>query len=559
MSSTDVLGQDLANIKNTKKEISISGNLGVSTVFYNVKGIDPRRPSFSYVFNTSPTLHLLGIDLPFSLLLSNYQRSYRQPFNQFGLSPYYKSVKLHLGYRSLNFSPYTLAGHRILGAGFEFNPGKLRLGFMYGRFNKAIERDTTLTPQNDLSRPVRSSFSRKGFAAKIGVGSDRNFFDLIVLKAKDDPSSIEVLNISTALHPEENLVFGIANQFYIAKNLSFKLNAGASAYSKDINAEGVDIDTTSLNKVMFALFSPRLSTKVSFAGETKLEYKTKKFSTEILYKRIDPGYQSMGTYYFQNDVVQYRLGLSFAALKSTMRCSASFGLQSDNVRENRASNTARKIGNFALSYQPNQQFGIDLQYANFGVTQNPLQKSISDTTLLRNITQSFMLAPRYTITGDNINHNFNVIVNFQNLNDKNSFTAGFTEMKSLSTNFSYMATMMKLGLNVRSSLLFNNNELSVGKTNSFGGSVGFGKMFLDKKLVTGLNYTYSTNSFNGDSNGHTSRMNVNITGKINKSQSLRLTAFILKNATEINQVGNDFSETTVRLDYNIRFNTQKKK
>lgn len=554
-----VSGQDLSKIKSNKSDLYISGNLGISTILYNVKGIDPRKPGFSYVINGSPTLHLYGFDLPFSFLFSNYQRDFRQPFNQFGISPYYKSIKFHLGYRNLNFSPYTLAGHRIFGGGFEFTPGKLRLAFMYGRFNKAIPRDTVYNPQNNLSRTVRPSFSRKGLAVKIGFGTDRNHFDLIALKAKDNPYSIESPDISAAIHPEENLVLGISTQFYLIKNLRYKLDFGASVFSRDITKDSVEVDSFPFKKTLFAIYTPRINTKVSFAGETKLEYKTSKFSAGIKYKRVDPGYQSMGTYYFQSDIEQYLFNIGFSALNSKLRLRASAGIQSDNVRKNRASKTSRKIGNLAISYQPNQKFGINIQYSNFGVSQNPLLKSISDTTLLRNITQSFMIMPRYNFGNKKINNSISLVANYQNLNDKNVYTKDYTEMKSLNTNFNYMLTLLKSGLNIRTSFLYTNNIISAGKTKSIGSTIGFSKSLLKKKIFSGINYTYSSNSFNGDSNGYTSRINLNITGRISKNQALKLSANLLRNKSTYTKIIKDFTETTIRISYNIRFNSKRKK
>jgi len=39
------------------------------------------------------------------------------------MSPYYKWITIHVGYRNINYSQFTLAGHTILGAGIELHPG----------------------------------------------------------------------------------------------------------------------------------------------------------------------------------------------------------------------------------------------------------------------------------------------------------------------------------------------------------------------------------------------------------------------------------------------------
>ena len=554
-----IVAQDLSKIKTVENGIYVSGNIGVSTIIYNVKGIEPRKPGFSYILNGNMSLHFYGLDLPLSFLFSNYQRDFRQPFNQFGISPYYKSLKLHLGYRNLHFSQYILANHRIFGAGFEFTPGKLRLGFMYGRFNKAVKRDTLYNSQDNLSRVVRPSFSRKGFAAKIGVGTNRNHFDLIAVKAKDDRFSILSPDISSAIHPEENLVLGISSQFYLLKNLKYSFDIAGSAYSRDITKDSVNVDSFPFKKTLFAIYTPRINTKVSFAGETKLEYKTRKFLLNILYKRVDPGYQSMAAYYFKNDIEQYSAGIGFTALKSKLRFRGTIGLQSDNVRNNRASKTTRKIGNFNLSYQQGQKFGINIQYSNFGVSQNPLLKSISDTTLLRNVTQSFMIMPRYSIINKSFSQNFNFVFSYQDLNDKNEYTVKYTEMKSLNTNFSYIITMLKSGIGIRVSALYLDNKISSGEINSYGSTLGLNMSFLKKSLFSSIGYTYTLNTFNDVSNGHTSRLSLNFSTRVVRNHSLRLVVFLLNNNSVRQDIIRDFTETTIRLTYKYTFTTKKKK
>src|SRR5690606_23843773 len=146
-------------------------------IFYNATGISARREPFTYLLSGSPTVSLYGWSIPFSFTLSQDERSFRQPFNQFGMSPTYKWITLHAGYRNVTFSPYTLAGHTILGGGFEINPGKIRAGFMYGRLNRATVIDTA------TQSLVPYSFSRKGFAARLGYGTAENHFDLNFLHA----------------------------------------------------------------------------------------------------------------------------------------------------------------------------------------------------------------------------------------------------------------------------------------------------------------------------------------------------------------------------------------
>src|SRR5690606_19845114 len=136
----------------------------------------------AYFLNANPVLTVYGVNIPVHILFSSQTVGTQfSAFNRFGLSPQYKWAKLHLGWRSLDFSQFTLNGQQILGAGFTLDPGKFRLAFMQGRFNEAVTNISTFNNLNNHS----SVFNRKGFAAKIGYGSDAHFLEFTYLQAKD--------------------------------------------------------------------------------------------------------------------------------------------------------------------------------------------------------------------------------------------------------------------------------------------------------------------------------------------------------------------------------------
>src|SRR5574343_198436 len=104
-----LLAQDLQHIA---KEILLRfcGGLSVGANFYQVKGIEPRSKPFLWSLNGSPTLTIYGVSLPFYFNIGAQNRTFSQPFNQFGVSPKYKWLTLHGGWRSLQYSNFTLGG-----------------------------------------------------------------------------------------------------------------------------------------------------------------------------------------------------------------------------------------------------------------------------------------------------------------------------------------------------------------------------------------------------------------------------------------------------------------
>lgn len=132
------------------KPIQVSGGVSTNHIYYYSDGISPRRNNpYTYYAQGNLNFNIYNkVSLPFSFSYSNAVFDYTYPqnqqsFNQFGLSPKYKWITLHGGYRSMTFSPYTLNGHIFLGGGAELAPSdKVDIALMYGRLQKAVEFDT---------------------------------------------------------------------------------------------------------------------------------------------------------------------------------------------------------------------------------------------------------------------------------------------------------------------------------------------------------------------------------------------------------------------------------
>src|SRR5690554_1126998 len=173
-----VFGQ---NLQNPGKALSISGGLGGNFSYYNMNGIPPRRSPYGYSVFGNINLRIYGRKLPFSVAINQQGSRFSQPFRQIGVSPHYKWVKLHLGYRTMQFSEFTLNGATFLGAGTELTPGKFRFKAMLGRFRSAREKSS------DLYRLPQ--FERNGYALSAGYGQE-TFIDFVFFKASDKPNSI---------------------------------------------------------------------------------------------------------------------------------------------------------------------------------------------------------------------------------------------------------------------------------------------------------------------------------------------------------------------------------
>jgi len=139
--------QDLEQVVKAKP-VKVSGGLNANTTFYATDATNPQRDPFMWIINGNINLNLYGVvNAPFSFMLSKENKTFNQPsYKQFGISPKYKAVTVHLGYRAMNFSQYSMSGIQFLCGGIEYSPKNKPFAIkgFYGRFAQA--NNTNLLP-----------------------------------------------------------------------------------------------------------------------------------------------------------------------------------------------------------------------------------------------------------------------------------------------------------------------------------------------------------------------------------------------------------------------------
>ncbi len=481
-------GQDLSHFKENK--ITFHGNLSTTGIFYHSLGITARKPPFTYILSGNFTLNLKGLALPFSFTYSDRNFNFRQPFNQFGISPKYKWITLHLGYRNISFSKYVLGGHTILGAGIELTPGLLRFGAVYGRLRRRTNQATKIyEPLTD----TLTSFTRKIISFKLGVGNRRNFFDLIVLRAMDDSTSISPSTKEIGKFPEANLVTGIHTHFAISTAIHFELESAYSIYTDNQNSALIDDIPGFVSKII----PINLTSHGSYALRTMLEYRNKKgLLFGLKYRRIAPNYKSMGTYFINNDLENITFNTGFKALKQKLHFNGSIGMERNNLKVARNATTKKLIGSAMLSYNPVRQFGITINYSNYSINQQPGRVQIADSVKLYQTNGTFMVMPHVQLLSKNnkTSHFISLVFTQMNLDDKNSYTSNINSFSTINYIFSYNITFIKAGLTALMTLNNNKVEMSTGNSSNAGGTIGISKRFFKNKITTGITTNISQNT-----------------------------------------------------------------
>ncbi len=551
LTGTTVSGQDLENI-NLKKPVTFHGNLNLQLEYYQSHGIPARKKDFSWLISGNPVVNVLGVDLPFSFLLSNYDNKFYQPFNQFGLSPRYKWATLHLGYRSLNFSNYTLAGYRMLGAGFELNPNKFRFGFMYGQLRRSTSIDSSMLTNPLYVRPI-PAYKRLGIAGKVGYGTQKNFVDLVYFKGWD---KIESLNskLQDSVLPAENTSIGIKSKVTFLDKFTWSVDAGVSAYS--LNRLD-SVDTSGSKKVwpqqlMGFLVNDKVSTHYYFAGETSLGYQERNWGAQLIYKRIDPGYQSMGAYFFQNDIQEIRLANNFRLDSGKLNINTSIGFQQDNLKNQKTSTSKRFIGNANINYVPSQKFGINFNYSNFGITNNPLNNSPGNE-LFKQVNNSVMLMPFFTWINEKTIKNLNIVATYQSLSTPQSYLGSVPDLNTYSLTTTYNHTWIQQGFNANASASYINSKTAAGDIMSVGGNLGGMAPVLDKKATVNVSASYLNNFFKGKDNGHTISVTAGVSVPVGTHHNFQILGNYMDNTSKDISVIQNFNELSIQFVYGFNF------
>jgi hypothetical protein len=482
LSSATACAQDLGGLSDVRP-IGLTGSLVTSTTGYKAAGIDSRREPITWSVTGSPVLSIYDVQFPVNLVFSDQDQSIRQPFDQFGISPSYKWLNGHFGYRSLSFSRYTLAGVTFLGAGIEVAASPIRIGAMYGRLQRAVEEDTLLAT-------VLPAYKRLGMGARVGFGSLNNFFDLILFRAKDDTTSLSRPIMKASVYPQENLVGGINTKIAIFDELSVEAEASASALTRDLRAP--KIDSIKIPSIVSKLMDVNSSTSLTFAGHASMNVHFAHWATALEYERIEPNYSSLGAYFFNSDLESYKLSPSFDVFQGKLRVSGSMGFQHDDLLHTKGATTSHLIGSTTVSWNPSPVFGMDGQYSNYATDQVGGIAPLNDSVRVRNVSQSASLAPRLMVLGTSAAHVYAAMIAVQSYTDLNAFTNLYSNSKSVAATGSYTMTFLKSGRSIGGSLQFANTTNAQSSSRMMSVSIHASTPTLQKKLVLAGSIGYTS-------------------------------------------------------------------
>ena len=479
----------------------VSGGVAFNAITYFSEGItSPSREPFTWYASGNINVSILDVSLPFTYTYSNQGGKYTQPFNRTAINPSYKWIKTQVGLTSMSFSPYTLSGHLFLGAGVDLTPGKWKISAMAGRLNKEVHYD----PINDNINQI--VYRRFGYGIKCGYENKGFGGSVTFFKARDNVTSLPFVPLNSTVKPQDNFVISIAGKAAIFKNLFLEAEYALSALTQNTN----DLNETTDANFIHPLISGNSTSGFFSAYKTSLKYQMKWMNLALNYEHIDPGYKTLGGYYFNNDLESYTFAPSFSLLNKKLNIGANTGFQANNLAGDKAATTTRWVGSINTSFVPSPKLVFSGTYSNFSTfTKNrpvsdPFYFAPADTMNFYQLTQNASAMASWNFgKGENKNV-LQLMYNYQestsltgNISNAGAFGAGVQSasvgvpVQLHCSNFAYSKQFKAIAASLTFAANMN-RTFNADQINTFlGPTANFQKSLFQKKSSLGIGTTYN--------------------------------------------------------------------
>lgn len=530
------------------------GGLNFNSTAYSAVGMSNRRDPFFWGIDANLNFTLFNIiNVPLSAHYSKDNKTYNHPtYNYFGLSPSYKFITVHAGYRSMQFSSYSLSGLTFLGGGIEITPENswVKFSAIYGRFAKAVPYRADSVYMPTVSPFDVQGYERWGYGGKLTLGREKHSIDLILFKAKDDVHSIPEPGEESGIKPMENLVIGFSTRNRLTERISLQTEYSLSAFSRDIRVAERKLETFTYVNNVGDLFTPRYSSTVNSAYSINLNYAGETFSAGIVYKHVDPEYKSLGTTYVSNDLENIYLNIKKSFLNNGLSVSGNIGQERNNLSNNLAATDKRIIGSVNCNISLFTPLNVNLSYSNFNANTTPVATTMQDTFKYVQVSENYAINTSYQLSGEKVSHNLNLNAMVQTVNtlNQNATTVIDQNTRVLNTSFGYNIFLNKAKVNITTAINYNHflTGGEMAETKGWGPTLGLNKSFLNSKLQTGLMYTFQDNKTVGVNESQMNIVRFNGSYKVTSHQRIRLSVNIML------RTNNNYEKIINQEEYNAR-------
>ncbi len=319
-----------------------------------------------------------------------------------GLLSSYENVMMWLPRVGIgtNYPMYTdlsLSGIAVRGVDVEWNPGKFYLAFCTGSVLNPIPQYHPFDPFRsiDSTQSTAPIYARELSAFRIGYGSkSSNYFILSFLKAKDDPSSLNIPvndSVSSPSSPQESIVADVEwlSTFFDGR-LSLGAECAVSLFSSDVTSSEVNIDLDTNNAIVAFLkrqIQIRISSFWDWATSANAKISIPETGTRLsaVVRRVGAGYRSLGLLNQRSDYIRLDLRADQSFFQRQLSIGGFYRDDHDNLLDWKRATTSIVAYGVTLGLNPRNLPFLRLTYSPYVQKNNALGDSIGQqntTTML---------------------------------------------------------------------------------------------------------------------------------------------------------------------------------
>jgi hypothetical protein len=249
---------------------------------------------------------------------------------------------------------------------------------------------------------------------------------------------------SFAVTPQENLLVGLNTQVNFLNDM-FKIGVEGvgSAYTKDMTADDINIDTANIPSFLKKFYKPKISTNVDYAVNSFLNFAVNRVNVRVGYKFVGPGFNSLGLSYMINDQQEINGMVSVNMYPVTVF--VNYGRVNDNLISQKLFTTVRNqyglgVTAFTASYWTTSAM---MSFMDMGNNASNDTNKTDFTNMLLSLNNNFTFNDNPLFKTLSVNYAFQNAINSSFLIKNNKSTAnsvnltlGFEPIEKLASSFS---------------------------------------------------------------------------------------------------------------------------
>ncbi len=383
---------------------------------------------------------------------------------------------------------------------------------------------------------------------KISSKEDTTIFDLSDGYFSIGSGVQTVINRSTnpiinynSVTPQENLIVGSKGKISLfSGRFSFEYDGGGSVYTRDLRSKEISLDSVRVPSFVKNIYKPRIGTNADFAFNTQLSLRLKYFTTRIGFRRIQPGYYSLGVPSLISDIQEISV-MNYINF-SIINLNLTYSRQNDNLLRQKIFTTFRDNFGASLNLRLSKRWfsNVSGNYLKMNNDSDNDSTKIVFNNLVLSFSNNFNFDPKDFLQNISLNYSFQNSNNASYMIKNNT-----TQIHSINLNFGF-----KVYENLNSSFSTNFINTSLFDTLKYlthNYSLNFQHKAFSNKLITSLNFS---SAFSQDNSSFRTTLSSGFS--FTKYDNLSLTiAFTRFNGRTFR--GGSFNEFITSLSYNRRF------